>query len=97
MASGGFIYILTNRPNGVPYVGVTNDLIRRVFEHRSGSVEGFTRRYGLRRLVYFESFEDIQSAIQREHNIKHWSRTWKVRLIMADNPAWDDLYDTIAG
>ena len=95
MAGGGFIYILTNRPNGILYVGVTSNLVRRVFEHRSGSVEGFTRRYGLKRLVYFENFDDIRSAIQREQNVKHWSRAWKVRLVVANNPAWDDLYDTI--
>jgi len=94
--AGGFVYLLTNRPNGILYVGVTNDLVRRVFEHRSGFVEGFTKRYGLKRLVYFESFENIQSAIQREHNVKHWPRAWKVRQIVADNPHWDDLYDTIA-
>jgi putative endonuclease len=95
MAKGGFVYILTNRPNGVLYVGVTNDLVRRVFEHRSGLVEGFTRQYGLKRLVYFERLENIHGAIQREHNIKHWPRAWKVRLIVSDNRAWDDLYDTI--
>jgi putative endonuclease len=93
--AGGFIYLPTNRPNGVLYVGVTNDLVRRIFEHRSGFVEGSTRRHSLKKLVYFEQFESIQSAIQREHNIKHWPRAWKVRLIVANNPAWDDLYDTI--
>src|SRR5207302_3645861 len=71
--AGGYVYILTNRPNGVLYVGVTNDLVRRLFEHRSGFVDGFTKRYGLKRLVYFEVFSDIRDAIQREHNIKHWS------------------------
>jgi len=93
--AGGFVYMLTNRPNGILYVGVTNDLVRRIFEHRSGFVEGFTRRYGLKKLVYFERHETIRDAIQREHNIKHWSRTWKVRLIVATNPDWDDLYETI--
>ena len=93
--AGGFIYLLTNRPNGILYVGVTNDLVRRIFEHHSGFVEGFTKRYSLKRFVYFERFENIQNAIQREHNIKHWSRAWKVRLIVADNPNWDDLYETI--
>jgi putative endonuclease len=93
--AGGYVYILTNRPNVILYVGVTNDLARRVFEDRSGFVEGFTKRYGLKRLVYFERFEDIRDAIQREHNIKHWSRAWKVRTIMAANPNWDDLYPTI--
>jgi putative endonuclease len=93
--AGGYVYILTNRPNGILYVGVTNDLVRRVFEHRSGFVEGFTKRYGLKRLVYFERFDDIRDAIQREHNIKHWSRAWKVRTIVAANPEWNDLYPTI--
>src|ERR1700742_789355 len=84
--TGGYIYILPNRPNGILYVGVTNDLVRRVFEHRSGFVEGFTKRYGLKRLVYFERFDNIRDAIQRERNIKHWSRAWKVRMIIASNP-----------
>src|ERR1700758_972601 len=83
--AGGYIYFMTNRPNGILYVGVTNDLVRRVYEHRSGAVEGFTRRYGLKHLVHFERFEDIRTAIQREHTIKHWSRAWKIRLIMAAN------------
>jgi putative endonuclease len=93
--AGGYVYILTIRPNGVLYIGVTNDRVGRVFEHRSGFVEGFTRRYGLKRLVYFEMFDDIRDAIQREHNIKHWSRAWKVRKIVVDNPNLDDLYPTI--
>jgi putative endonuclease len=93
--AGGYVYILTNRPNGILYVGVTSDLIRRIFEHRSGFADGFTKRYGLKRLVYFEQFDDIPNAIQREHNIKHWSRAWKVRTIVAANPDWDDLYPTI--
>jgi putative endonuclease len=93
--AGGYVYILTNRPNGILYVGVTNDLVRRVFEHRSGFVDGFTKQHGLKRLVYFERFDDIRDAIQREHNIKHWPRAWKVRKIVADNPEWNDLYPTI--
>ena len=91
--AGGYVCFLTN---GILYVGVTNDLVRRVFEHRSGFVDGFTKRYGLKRLVYFETFETIQDAIQREHNIKHWSRAWKVRLIVTNNPDWDDLFETIS-
>jgi len=67
-----------------------------VFEYRSGFVPGFTKRYGLKRLVYFEELATIQDAIQREHNIKHWPRAWKVRLIVAANPDWDDLFETIA-
>jgi putative endonuclease len=92
---GGYVYILTNRPNGIMYVGVTNDLVRRVFEHRSGFVDGFTKQRGLKRLVYFERFDNIRDAIQREHNIKHWPRAWKVRKIVVDNPEWNDLYPTI--
>ena len=93
--AGGYVYILTNRPNGILYVGVTNDLIRRIFEHRSGFVDGFTKQHGLKRLVYFEKFDDIRDAIQREHNIKHWPRAWKIRMIVAGNPDWDDLYPAI--
>lgn len=93
---GGWAYIVTNRPNGTLYVGVTSNLARRAWEHREGVAEGFTKRYGLKRLVYVERYEDILSAIQREKNLKHWSRTWKVRLILAQNPAWDDLYDQLA-
>ncbi|MHC1944727.1 GIY-YIG nuclease family protein [Bradyrhizobium sp. UFLA06-06] len=83
--AGGYVYFLTNRPNGVLYVGVTSDLVRRILE----------QRYGLKRLVYFEHFDDIRTAIQREHTIKHWPRAWKIRKIIAANPNWDDLYDTI--
>ena len=89
---GGWVYILTNRANGVLYVGVTNNLICRVYEHRIGAVPGFTKRYGLKMLVYFEGHDDIRLAIQREHNMKHWSRTWKVRLILRENPQWRDLF-----
>jgi putative endonuclease len=93
--AGGYVYILTNRPNGVLYVGVTNDLVRRVYEHRTGAVEGFTRRYNIKQLVYFEQFDDIGVAIQRERTVKHWPRAWKVRKILAINPDWDDLFETI--
>ena len=89
---GGWVYILTNRPNGILYVGVTNDLIRRVYEHRTGAVPGLTKRYDLKSLVYFEAYDEIQTAIQREHTMKHWSRTWKVRLILRENPQWRDLF-----
>jgi len=85
---------MTNRPNGTLYVGVTSDLARRAWEHREGLVDGFTKRYSLKRLV--EPHEDIHAAIQREKNLKHWSRAWKVQLIVAENPSWDDLYDQLA-
>ena len=94
LKQGGWVYILSNKPNGVLYTGVTNDLARRVGEHRSGAIDGFSRRYGLKRLVFAEQHDDIRFAIQREHTIKHWPRAWKVRLIVADNPDWDDLYES---
>jgi putative endonuclease len=92
---GGWVYIMTNWSNGTLYVGVTNNLPRRAWEHREGLVEGFTKRYGLKRLVFYERHAHILSAIQREHNIKHWPRQWKVRLISAQNPGWADLYDQL--
>jgi putative endonuclease len=91
-----FVYFVTNKPNGILHVGVTNDVARRAFEHREGLLPGFTKRYGLVRLVYVEAHESIAGAIQREKNIKHWPRAWKVRLILAANPEWDDLYDNLA-
>ncbi|SRR5579885_260881 len=93
---GGFVYMMTNKRNGILYVGVTSDLVRRVYEHREGLVEGFTRQYGLRRLVYYERHDDIRSAIQREKTLKHWPRAWKVRTIHGFNPDWNDLYDAIS-
>lgn len=92
---GGWVYIVTNRPNGTLYIGVTNDLVCRIWEHREGQIEGFTKRYKLKRLVWAERHNDIAAAIQRESNMKHWSRTWKVRLILAQNPEWQDLYETL--
>jgi len=93
--AGGFVYIMSNRRDGILYVGVTNDLMRRAYEHRSGLVKGITQRYGLKRLVYFEAFDDIRLAIQREKAMKHWPRAWKVRLINGFNQGWDDLFDPL--
>ena len=90
-----WVYILASQPGGTLYVGVTNDLVRRVYEHREGLAESFTRRYGVKRLVYFEPHDTIAAALQREKNIKHWSREWKIDLIVASNPDWRDLYDEI--
>ena len=92
---GGRVYSVTNRANGVLYTGVTSDLARRVHEHREGLVPGFTRRYGCKRLVWLEFHDDIRMAIQREKNIKHWSRAWKAQLIVDTNPGWLDLYETL--
>jgi putative endonuclease len=86
-----FTYILTNRPNGTLYTGVTNDLVRRLAEHREGRADSFTKRYGIHRLVWFELHTDIQEAILREKRIKKWNRSWKVDLIEAANPTWRDL------
>ncbi len=80
-----WVYFMTNRPNGTLYVGVTDDLIRRTWEHREGVAEGFTKRDGLKRLVHFEQYEDIRDARQRERNVKHYPRAWKVRLILLNN------------
>jgi putative endonuclease len=87
---------MTNRPNGTLYVGVTGNLQRRVWEHREGVADGFTMQYGLKRLVMPNGIEDIRAAIQGESNMKHWPRTWKVRLILATNPQWANLYDHLA-
>jgi putative endonuclease len=95
MQRGGWIYIMTNRRNSTLYLGVTSDLSRRIWEHREGFVPGFTKTYGLKHLVYYESFDDIRLAIQREKTMKHWPRAWKVRLIHGLNPEWDDLYETL--
>ena len=92
---GAWLYILANKPGGTLYVGVTSDLIRRVFEHRQGSVEGFTKRHNVKMLVYYERHETVPLAIQREKNIKHWSREWKIDLIVSLNPEWRDLYAEI--
>ena len=94
--SGGWVYIMTNRSNGTLYVGVTDDIARRAYEHRAGLVEGFTKQYGLSRLVLAERYNDMRTARQRERNMKHWPRAWKVRLIHAQNPDWDDLYDQLS-
>jgi putative endonuclease len=92
---GGWVYIMTNRPNGTLYVGVTSNIARRASEHREGIIDGFTKQYGLKRLVYAEQHDDIRAAIQREKNIKHWPRAWKVRLIHGLNPEWADLYENM--
>lgn len=92
---GGWVYIVTNRPDGTLYIGVTSDLARRIHEHREGLVDGFSKRYGLTLLVWYERHDDIRNAIQRETSLKRWSRAWKVKLIHAMNSDWDDLYETL--
>ncbi len=90
-----YVYLLTNKPYGTLYVGVTNDLARRVQEHREAVVDGFTKTYGLKRLAWYELHESIVEAITREKQIKEWRRAWKVNLIQEMNPNWDDLYETL--
>jgi putative endonuclease len=94
--SGEWVYIMTNRPNGTLYVGATTDRARRIWEHREGVADGFTKRYSLTRLIYTERYDDILIAKQRERNIKHWPRAWKIRLILKENLNWDDLYAKIS-
>jgi putative endonuclease len=90
------VYILASRVGGTLYIGVTNNLVRRIYEHRSKLVPGFTRKYGVQRLVYFEQFSNIEAAILREKQLKKWHRQWKIRLIEEANPDWTDLYNGIA-
>ena len=90
-----YVYLLASRRHGTLYLGMTNDLVRRVHEHKSKSVPGFTRRYGVDRLVWFEIYDDPATAISREKELKKWRRDWKIRLIEEQNPDWRDLYETI--
>jgi len=92
-----FVYILASTRCGTLYTGVTSDLPRRSYQHRNDLMEGFTRRYGVHMLVWFEEYGDIVLAIAREKQIKGWNRAWKIRLIEKGNPNWDDLYDRIVG
>jgi putative endonuclease len=91
-----FVYILASDRNGTLYVGVTNDLVRRVYEHKNKVIRGFTSRYGVARLVWFEVYDDPATAIAREKEIKKWRRAWKLRLIEESNPQWLDLYEQIS-
>jgi putative endonuclease len=92
-----FVYLLASRRNGTLYVGVTNDVIRRSWEHRSDLVEGFTKKYGVHILVWFEAHDDIHAAITREKQIKGWNRSWKIKLIEKHNSGWNDLYSRLLG
>ena len=92
---GGFVYIITNRRDGILYIGVTSDLPRRAHEHRHGLIDGFSKRHGLKQLVWYEAHDDIRSAIQKEKTMKHWPRAWKARLVNTTNPDWSDLYDSL--
>lgn len=91
------VYILASRDRGTLYVGVTSDLVKRVWEHKSDAVEGFTRKYGVHTLVYFEMHTEMVAAIQREKQLKKWNRLWKIELIEQQNPTWRDLYPELVG
>ena len=90
-----YIYIVTNQKNNIFYIGVTNDLKRRIYEHKQKQIDGFTKKYNLNKLVYFETFKDISRAIEREKQLKKWSRIKKISLIEAQNPNWFDLYNKL--
>ena len=91
------VYLLASKPNGVLYLGVTSDLIKRIWQHKNKFVDGFSKKYNVHNLVWFELHEDMSSAIMREKNIKKWMREWKVRLIEQSNSEWRDLYKDIIG
>ncbi|NIA72547.1 GIY-YIG nuclease family protein [Pelagibius litoralis] len=92
-----YVYILASQENGTLYIGMTNDLVRRIHEHRESLVDGFTKRHGVKSLVYFETHDRAAEAIQREKSMKRWRRDWKINQIERDNPHWEDLYDGLFG
>ena len=91
----GYVYMMANRKNGTIYIGVTSDLVKRVWEHKNGVVRGFTKRYGCKLLVWYEAHEDLDEARRRELQMKEWQRKWKIRLIEEANVDWQDLYPTL--
>jgi len=90
-----YVYIMASSKNGTLYIGVTSDLIKRVWQHKNNQAKGFTQKYGIHSLVYFEQFNDAYSAIIREKHLKRWNRSWKLELIEKSNPFWKDLYEGI--
>ena len=91
----GFIYMMTNKQYGVLYIGITSDIVKRVYEHKNSYVDGFTKQYNLNILVYYEVYDEIEEAIKREKQLKNWHREWKVELVNKQNPNWEDLYESI--
>ena len=89
------VYILASQRNGTLYIGVTSDVAKRIWQHKNDVFEGFTKKYGIHLLVYFEQHEDMENAIIREKRLKKWNREWKIRLIEENNPNWNDLYDSL--
>ncbi|QLH43874.1 MAG: GIY-YIG nuclease family protein [Coxiellaceae bacterium] len=97
MEKSFYVYILTNKRNGTLYIGVTSDLLKRIGQHKSGVIPGFTQKYNTKMLVYYEQHNHAESAIHREKRLKEWKRTWKLALIERQNPSWRDLYSDIVG
>ena len=95
MKENFYVYILSSQTRGTLYVGVTSNLTKRVYEHKNGLVEGFTKKYGVHRLVYYEIAKDAETALSRERQMKKWNRAWKLRLIEEQNPEWADLFDSL--
>jgi putative endonuclease len=96
VGKAGYVYILASERNGTLYIGVTSELVKRAWQHREGLVDGFSKRNGVKRLVYFEVFEDMANAIAREKAMKKWRRKWKIEAIELGNPTWRDLFEEIA-
>ena len=90
-----FVYILSNKRNGTLYIGVTNNLIRRIYEHKNNLIEGFTKNYNIHQLVYYEEYNNIDTAISREKQMKKWNRSWKMQIIEKNNSTWRDLYEEL--
>jgi putative endonuclease len=90
-----YVYLLASHRNGTLYIGITSDLVKRIWQHKNEVAEGYTKEYQVKRLVYFETYKDVNEAIVREKRLKHWNRKWKLALIEKDNPNWNDLYDEI--
>ncbi|VAV90760.1 Excinuclease ABC, C subunit-like [hydrothermal vent metagenome] len=95
MEKGGFVYIVTNKRNGTLYIGVTSNLIQRIWQHREGVADGFTKKHGCKILIWYEQFGEIEMAIQREKKMKEWKRLWKLREIEEMNPDWSDLFESL--
>ena len=95
MKDNFYVYILASQKRGTLYIGVTSNLPKRVYEHKNAMVEGFTKKYGVHRLIYYEAAKDAETALLRERQIKKWNRAWKLRLIEEQNPAWTDLYESL--
>ena len=90
-----YVYILASKRNGTLYIGITSDLIKRTWQHKNGLVKGFSKQYGLKTLVYFEAYQNVEEAILREKRLKKWNREWKIKLIEKTNPDWKDLYQRL--